>query len=189
MQARSDELMSIETFLGWAPLQDRRFELFQGRPVAMAGGSRRHSQIATRLLAALERKLRGSGCEAHGSDMAIRTGPATVRYPDAAVFCDRHELEGDAEVQHVLERPSVIFEVLSPSTAGQDRAVKLIEYRALHSLTTVVLVEPTSRRFDVHRRVSETEWLSVTHLPGATLTLTSPTLELTAEEIFGPKED
>ena len=180
--------MSVEAFLDWVEQQDGKFELFRGRVIAMAGGTRRHARIAANIIGALDRKLAGSGCEVYGSDLALRTARDRIRFPDVAVYCDRTELDFDDDSQRLLERPCVVFEILSPSTAGQDRAIKLIEYRALPSVDTVVLVEPATRRLDVHQRHNETEWRSVTHLPGAGLTLRHPAISLTADEIFGPEE-
>lgn len=180
--------MTVEAFLDWVVRQEGKFELSNGRVIAMAGGTRRHSGIALNIIVALMRKLAGTGCEVHASDLAVRTGLDQIRFPDVSVFCDPEELSQDASAQRLLERPCLLFEVLSRSTAGEDRTYKLFEYRSLPSLSAIVLVEPETRRLDVYQRVSDSEWRNVTYLRGASLTLQHPEVTLTAEEIFGPDD-
>lgn len=185
MHALADARLTEKDFLNLLASGSERCELVEGRVVAMAGGTRRHAAIARNLLVALGSKLAGAGCEAFHSDMALRTGPSSVRLPDVAIYCDSEELEQDAAQQRILTRPRVVIEVLSPSTAGADRAVKLLEYKALASVDTVVLVNAATRRIDVFERVSETEWRNVTLLPGAILSLRDPPIAMSPEEIFG----
>ena len=79
------------------------------------------------------------------------------------------------------------------TSPAEPPSSKLVEYKAVPSLETIVFVHPTKRYLDVHERVSETEWRSVTHLHPATLQLKDPALTLTPEDIFGdadpPSED
>lgn len=186
MKAQAAEAFeSVEEFLDWLQIQGARYELDDGRVVAMAGGSRLHALVARRLLVALDQKLTGTGCEAFHGDLALRTLPKSVRLPDVTIYCDREELDGDPSSQRVMEKPRVVFEVLSPSTASVDQVTKLVEYKTISSLDTIVFVHPTKRFLDVHERVSDTEWRSVTHLHPSTLRLRDPRVDLTAEEIFG----
>jgi Uma2 family endonuclease len=49
--------------------------------------------------------------------------------------------------------PAVLIEVLSPSTADQDRREKAVAYAASTSLTLLALVDPVLRRIEVARPV------------------------------------
>lgn len=178
----------VEDFLDWLKDQDARYELVDGQVLGMAGGTRLHAEITANLLTALRAKLKGGNCRAYHGDMAVRTRAASVRMPDVAVYCDRDELAEEPSRQIALERPCVIFEVLSPSTSSIDQITKMVEYKALPSLRTLVFVHPTKRYLDVHERVSDTEWRSVTHLHPASLQLRDPAVTLTAEDIFGDAE-
>jgi Uma2 family endonuclease len=132
-------------------------EYNDGELVAMAGASRRHSLIASRLLAALSAQLRGTGCEVHGSDMKVKAdeGQRYV-YPDLSVVCGRPAFEGRSE--DVLLNPTLVVEVLSPSTARNDRGWKLEAYQRLSSLREVVLLWQDAPVAEVFRRDAGGGW-------------------------------
>lgn len=172
--------MTVEEFLA-ADLGDAKAELVDGMIFMMAGGSPRHAAIAARLITALNTRLRGSGCEAYGSDLAIRTGPASVRFPDVSVYCQATPSGPDDQL---LGDPKIVVEVLSPSTASNDQIIKLAEYRALPGVEAIVFIDPSSDRFRVivPRVDSRDDWLP------ANSPLDLPMLGVTipAEGIFLP---
>ena len=106
---------------------EAKAELVDGMILMMAGGSPRHAAIAANLIIALGTRLRGSGCRPYGSDLAMRTGEASIRFPDVSIYTAQ-PVAADAKL---LGDPRVVFEVLSPSTASNDQITKLREYRAL----------------------------------------------------------
>lgn len=179
------ERMTEAQFFEWIEGQEGKFELVDGQVVGMAGGSLTHGRIARNLLTSLTLKLRGSGCEALGSDVALRTGPDQIRYPDVHVHCGTPK---EAGAEHALENPTIVFEVASPSTWRGDRIVKTAEYKAMPSVRSIVLVLSATRSLDVYERVSATEWRNTTLLPGTPLRLGNPDLVLTPEDIFGEEE-
>lgn len=126
-------------------------EYVNGRIYAMAGTSRVHSLIVTNLIRVLGTQLLGRPCEVHGSDLRVKvqqTGMYT--YPDVVALCGEPRLE-DAELDTLLN-PSVIVEVLSPSTESYDRGEKFAHYRRLDSLQEYVLVAQVRRRIEHFRR-------------------------------------
>jgi Uma2 family endonuclease len=136
--------LTLEEFLEWERSQPERYEFDGIQPVAMTGGSRAHSLIATRVAAALVFHVKPP-CEAHGPELkVIATG--RVRYPDPSVVCNRPEDEDDTVT------PTAIFEVLSPSTALTDRRVKAIEYAAVPSVMVYVLLEQSRPEITIRRR-------------------------------------
>lgn len=206
MLALPDRTMTPEEFHAWHQRQEGKFELEDGRVTPrfgwledrdgrltmMAGANGPHDRVARNVLFSLMRQLAGGGRETFGSDMAIRTGPGTIRYPEASVVCDREELEAIDETTYALTRPRLVVEVLSRSTERNDRTVKLLEYQALPSLRAAVLIHPGKRWMVAYERTGEREWRSVHLIAGATLTLTDPAIVLTPENVFGagspPKE-
>ena len=85
--------LTLEEFLDWERSQDQRFEFDGIQPVAMTGGSRAHSLIATRLAAALVFQVKPP-CEAHGPELKVIT-TGRVRYPDASVVCNYSDAGDD----------------------------------------------------------------------------------------------
>ena len=127
--------MTADEFLAWEADQELKWEFDGFQPVAVTGGTAAHAAVQANLITALTIRLRGKPCRPFGSDLKVQTGPG-YRYPDASVSCTPFPLS-DA----VIAEPVVIFEVLSTSTSGYDRTVKLAEYQALPSVRRCVLLE------------------------------------------------
>jgi Uma2 family endonuclease len=133
-----------------------KHEFLDGQVWAMAGGTPEHAAIAASVIALLQEAVRGKRCRVFTSDLRIRvraTGLAT--YPDASVVCDRTELDPEDQKRHTVLNPTVLVEVLSPSTEEYDRGEKLSHYQKIESLREVVLVAYDERRIDVWRREGE----------------------------------
>jgi Uma2 family endonuclease len=176
--------LSAEEFLAEFEGVPGKWELVDGEPRMMAGGSRRHAAVARNVLVALSRALRGSGCAAYGSDLGLWLSDRDIRYPDVAVYCSRAELDENPETARALAHPSIIFEVLSPSTERLDRVIKVQKYQAIASVLLIVLIDPKERRFETYARVDEDEWAVGLHAPGATLSVIEPRFEITPDEMF-----
>ncbi len=109
------------------------------RASGMSGGTDAHALIGWNVLAAFHAAFRGRACRAHTSDMRMKildTGMYT--YPDVSALCGRPELEDGR--RDTLLNPSLVIEVLSPSTEDYDRGDKFAHYRRLASLREYVLV-------------------------------------------------
>ena len=134
-----------------------KHEFIHGIPYAMAGGTFNHTTICTNLASALKALLRGKACRARSSEQKVKSEKSgNTFYPDAVIFCPPSRFVGKG--QHTLCTPSVIFEVLSPSTAANDRGDKFAAYRQIESLTDYVLIEPERVFVDHYRRTPE-GWL------------------------------
>lgn len=129
-----------------------------GEIIAMAGGSRRHSALASRISAALEAGRR-PGCIAFQSDQRIRilaTGKAT--YPDASVVCGPIEGDPADPSGETITNPMLIIEVLSPTTEQNDRGNKWQHYQLIPSLQEYVLVSQSDPRVEHYRRLATGGW-------------------------------
>ncbi|HEY8924338.1 MAG TPA: Uma2 family endonuclease [Polyangia bacterium] len=135
-----------------------KHEYDNGEILAMAGGSRRHNALASRISAALEQG-RGAGCVAFQSDQKVRvlaTGRAT--YPDATVVCGPIEGDPADPAGATITNPTVIVEVLSPSTEQDDRGGKWQHYQLIPSLQEYVLVSQSDARIERYRRLASGSW-------------------------------
>lgn len=146
--------LTLEEFLDWERLQELRYEFDGIQPVAMTGGSRMHARIGTRLVAALAARVK-TPCEVFGPDLkVITTGRA--RYPDATVVC------GASDEQSDLIDPTVVCEVVSPTTALTDRRVKAAEYAGVASIMVYLLLEQEQPVVTIGRRSANWEAETVT---------------------------
>ncbi|HLB99396.1 MAG TPA: Uma2 family endonuclease, partial [Acetobacteraceae bacterium] len=115
--------MSADEFLEWDQLQERRHELVDGLPVAMAGAKRRHDRIVVNAISSVAGQLSLGPCNVFTSDTAVRIPAGNVRRPDLGIDCGRFIDDAAA-----ADAPTAVIEVLSPSTREFDMFVKLDEY-------------------------------------------------------------
>ena len=162
---------------------DRKMELDRGVIRMMTGGTGAHAGIQANILSALRNALRGSGCRPFGSDMAIETGPGSVRYPDISILCGNPR-SPDNDTRKSFTDPRVIIEILSPTTMDKDQTVKLAEYQSLASVEMIVFVEPTLERIRVLQRLSPQSWRDDKHAEPVDLVLPSLGIMLPHDEIF-----
>lgn len=132
-------------------------EYVNGRIFAMSGASRSHNLIGGNGYREISSQLRGRPCEAYISDMRVKVSPTGLyTYPDIAVACGEILLE-DAHNDTLLT-PTVLIEVLSPSTEAYDRGKKFAHYRLLESLQEYVLIAQDKIRVE-HFRRQDVQWV------------------------------
>ena len=172
--------LSLPDFLAWEDLQDGRHEFYRGEVFAMVGARRVHGIVSLNIAAALKQQLRGTRCRAFAETMKIQIDDHTIVYPDVFVTCDA----ADLRTERVFKAPTVVVEVLSPSTEGNDRGLKFALYRSLPGLREYLLVDPDTRETTLFRR--NDEGLFVLHdLTGrVSVTLASIGCELAADDVF-----
>lgn len=149
--------ISAEEYLALERQAETKSEYINGEIYAMAGASREHNLIALNVGSELRSQLRGRRCETYLNDMRVRVSATGLyTYPDVVVVCGRPRFD-DSQVD-VLLNPTVIFEVLSPSTEAYDRGAKFAHYRYLDSLKEYVLVAQDRMQVDHFARVGN-QWL------------------------------
>jgi Uma2 family endonuclease len=147
----------IDEFLDWDSGDDRRYELVDGVPVAMAAPSAAHQILAANLTyhfvgALISRPPCTTRSEA---PIAIVDNDDQCHVADIAVTCRPH-----GPGQRLVPEPIVIVEILSPSTESKDRKVKLPDYRAIPSVREIVLLDQQQFYCEVHRRLDDGRWLT-----------------------------
>jgi len=153
----------------------------------MAGASREHNLISLNVAGELRSQLRERPCETYASDMRVRATPTGLyTYPDVVVVCGQPRFD-DAQMD-VLLSPTVIAEVLSPSTEAYDRGSKFAHYRFLDSLQEYVLIAQDRMQVDHYARMGN-QWLltSYNHQDEA-LSLPSIECAVPLSEIYGRVE-
>jgi Uma2 family endonuclease len=115
-------------------------EFYRGETFAMAGATREHNLISANISRGLGNQLEKRPCEVYQSDMKVRVATTgLITYPDVVVGCG--ELQFADDVTDVLLNPTVVVEVLSPSTAAYDCGPKAAHYRLADSLREFLLVD------------------------------------------------
>ena len=159
-------------------------EYLNGEIFAMSGANREHNLICVNVSASLHAQLRQRPCEAYVSDMRVKVSPTGLyTYPDVVVVCGEPQFE-DAHVDTLLN-PTVIVEVLSPSTEDYDRGTKFEHYRALPSLQEYLLISQDKVHIVHYVKQADATWvLSETTRPEDRFQLPSISCDLSVAEMY-----
>jgi Uma2 family endonuclease len=183
MASRALRLVTVAEFLRMDFGPDLKAELDRGVIRMMASGTAAHARIQRNIIRYFGTVLRGSGCSAYGSDMAVRIDAAmSLRYPDIAIFCGKDSPEFDQTM--AFDDPIVICEVLSGSIATFDQETKLDEYKSLASVETVCFIDPERQRVRVVQRTGKVAWTDAWLDEGEDIMLPRFALNLPQSEIF-----
>lgn len=155
-------------------------EYFGGEMFAMSGAKRAHNLVAGNAFSELHRQFRQRQCQVYMADMRVQIPAAEMyTYPDIAAVCGEARFLDDQ--QDALLNPSLIVEVLSPSTEAFDRSLKFEYYKTVESVREYLLIAQDRIHADLYIRQSDGGWLltssdrledTVTlHSVGATLCL------------------
>jgi len=177
-----------EEYLTLERKAEYKSQYYDGEIFAMAGATRRHNLIAVNVGRELSAQLKGRPCEVYPSDMRVKVSPTGLyTYPDVVVVCAEPRFEDEQE--DTLLNPTLIVEVLSPSTEDYDRGRKFAHYRRIESLAEYVLVAQQEHHVERHRRQETGEWvLWETDRPDDTVTLASIGCELALVEVYDKVE-
>ena len=126
-------------------------EFHDGQIYAMTGASREHNLVSGNIYRELSLQLKKRPCEAYINDMRVKAAEANSYHnPDIAVACGTPQFE-DAQVDTLLN-PTVLIEVLSPSTEAYDRGGKFAHYRKISTLREYLLVSQDQPSIERYKR-------------------------------------
>ncbi len=132
--------ISEEEYLDMEEVSPVKHEYFDGDIFQMAGASEKHNNIAGNIYGEVYNQVKKRPCKAYQNDMRLlveKTGLYT--YPDVMVVYGKPEIKKHKGLDNILN-PTLIVEVLSPSTADYDKGAKFDQYRTIESLKEYVLV-------------------------------------------------
>lgn len=156
MPALAQPRLTVAEFLEWDSGDERRFELIDGVPVAMATPRRAHRILAANLARRFGEALDDRPPCSAGVEEAIAVPGRDdlCHVADVAVTCEPHE-----PGQRLTPEPLVVVEVLSPTTENDDRKVKLPNYQTIPSVQAIVLIDPERLHCEVYHRQKDGRWL------------------------------
>ena len=173
-----------EEYLAWEVQQLDKHEYIGGEVFAMAGGEDRHATVSGNFYMALREHLRGTPCRVYMADVRVQTNEAFF-YPDVFVTCSKP----DAQDRLRKREPSLIVEVLSPSTAAYDAGAKFAHYRSIASLQEYLLVDIERRSADLFRKTTEGQWMLLPFALTDSLHLASVDLRTPVTTLFADLEE
>ncbi|MCZ2291680.1 MAG: Uma2 family endonuclease [Burkholderiales bacterium] len=153
--ALAQQRMNLADYLAWENQQPEKNEFYRGEIFAMVGARRAHGRVVLNLAHRLMQQLEGSPCQVFSEGMKLQIEDDAVFYPDLMVTCDK----ADLATEMIFRAPTLVVEVLSPSTQAFDRGLKFAAYRRLPSLREYILVDPDARSVEGFRRNDENLWV------------------------------
>jgi Uma2 family endonuclease len=140
MVANPTRRYTLEEYFELERTSEERFEFWHGEVFCMSGASANHERILRNMLVHLTLKLGGRGCEAFTSNIRIKVPSAPpYRYADLSALCGEAQFEEIGGVD-TLTNPTLIVEVLSPSTEAYNRGDKFTHYQSILSFSEYLLV-------------------------------------------------
>jgi Uma2 family endonuclease len=179
----ANQKISIEEYLAFERSSQEKHEYYKGEVFAMSGAGRRHNIIFSNLFGELVLKLKGKSCFPFGSDMRLNIPQNTLfTYPDISIYCGA--LNDDLERDNAIN-PTVLIEILSPSTQNYDRGDKFKLYRDVPTLKEYILVDTESIFIEAFRINQSGHWeLEEYKSPDQTLSFPSLSITVALKEIY-----
>ena len=133
---------------------------------AMSGGMPDHAGIMSNLISALINALRGAGnrtCRVFTSELKVHNADGRNTYPDVSVVCGKLIMHRGR--RDIITNPTLVAEVLSPSTQADDRGAKRLSYQTIPTLQHYLIVSAETMRVEIYTRDGQ-EWQRETMTEG-----------------------
>jgi Uma2 family endonuclease len=155
--AYGKQKLTVEEYLQFERESLEKHEYYQGEIFTMSGAGNRHNWIFSNLFIALGNVLKGSPCRPYGPDMRLHIPQNTLfTYPDISIYCGEALLP-DSDEDNALN-PTILLEILSPSTRQYDRGEKFKLYRDIPSLKEYILVDTDALNIEAFRINGNGNW-------------------------------
>jgi Uma2 family endonuclease len=175
---------TVEEYLEMEKVSTEKHEYFQGEIFAMSGAGFNHNLIFSNVFGVLAHKLKGSNCIPFGSDMRMNIPENTLfTYPDISIYCN--EIKYLNEDEDTILQPTVIIEILSPSTKNYDKGKKFNLYKDIPSLKEYIMIDSESISVQAFYIDDENNWKLNEHKEiSDKLTLISMGFNVTLSDIY-----
>jgi phenylacetic acid degradation protein/carnitine operon protein CaiE len=156
-----DRHFSFKDYLDVEKHSGLRHEFYQGTIFAMAGASQEHNRIVFNMTISLGIKMQGKSCDILGSDQRVHIPSNSLyTYPDLTIVCDQPIPAEEDKMS--LTNPSVIIEVLSPTTKDYDRTTKFRLYQDIPTFQEYILIDSRSVLVEHHYKNENGQWICQT---------------------------
>ncbi len=180
----TSQQMTLEEYLEFDYNAEGRQEYFDGEVIEMSGGGPEHSLLGSKIGYLLGNSLYPKGCLVYSSDVKIKVPiMPPYRYGDISALCGEPIYENLGK-QRLLVNPTLIVEVLSPSTENYDREEKFKAYKSIESLREYILVSQVKKFITLYVKHNEKFWFQSEYVEGETLRIESLDCELSVDEIY-----
>ncbi|MFD2183068.1 Uma2 family endonuclease [Rhodoplanes azumiensis] len=177
--------MTVSEFLAWSERQPEtaRYELVDGKVVAMSPERNRHNLVKLAIAIALREAVQRSGvaCTVFTDGAGIAIDERTVREPDATVQCG---VDVDLDAM-LVDSPLIVVEVVSPSSERDDVQSKFVDYFTVPSIRHY-LIAFSEKRIVVHHRRNDQGTIDSRILRDGDIVLDPPGMTVAVDALLGP---
>ncbi len=175
--------VGVEEYLAFENASEERHEFHNGDIVAMPGNTGYHEELSIEIAASLLMQVRGRA-KVFGSNLKVMI-PTYNRYvyPDLSIV--RGMPEYSDEGKRELLNPTVIIEILSPSTADFDVTDKFTYYQSIPSLEEVAFFAQDRAHAELFRKNADGRWEMVESKNGM-VEFASVQANISLAEIYPP---
>lgn len=149
-QSANDGWVTYEAFLELTEESEQRFELIDGIIHNLASPSYKHQHAVGEVFGTFHNWFKGKKCVPLTSPFDVtffkEENNINVVQPDVLVICDKDKLDEKGKYKGI---PTLVVEVLSPSTRGKDMLKKLDLYKQC-GVSEYWLVDPINEHILIY---------------------------------------
>ena len=150
--AVSDKLFTVEEYIAFEEKSEIRHEFHEGILYPIDGTSDAHNEIIQNTVALMRPVFRNRGCKIYDENVKLQlVENGKYIYPDIMLTCD----ERDKPSTFIKRYPSLVVEVLSKSTAANDRSTKLEWYQNILSVQYYLMIESRWQSVNLYSRTEK----------------------------------
>lgn len=172
---------TYKDYMTWP--DDERWEIIDGIPYMQAAPSWQHQAVLGELYRQFSNYFVNKSCKAFSApfDVCLEESEDSrqVVQPDIVIVCNQSKLKGTG----YFGVPSLIVEIISPSTAKVDRVTKFNKYRNV-GVKEYWIVEPTNKiiqvftlldnkKYEMEIYEEENKTIDVNSFPGLEIDITT----------------
>jgi len=159
---------------------EHSYEYLDGYIYMMTGGTPDHSIIGSNIGRILGNLLQDRRCIVYNSDLYVELSENYRVCPDVTVSCDPR----DRGAKEAIRYPSLVVEVLSPTTEARDRGKKSLQYRSSPTIQEYLLINTESPIIELFRRENNGFWTLYTLGPNDSIELTNLGVRFPVAEVY-----
>ena len=189
MTAIQKTLISEHDYLEEERKALNKSEYYKGEVFAMTGATQNHNRIVASIIITIGQYLKNKNCHIYPGDLRVHNPEnGLYTYPDVTIACGKEEYL-DEEFDTLLN-PTVLIEVLSPTTENYDRGTKFKLYRSIPSLKNYIMVSISEVSAEVYTRMDNDEWnLSLAKDKEGMIHISAIDYDLSLKDVYAQVED
>jgi Uma2 family endonuclease len=157
MSAAPNRQYSVAEYLAFERGSALRHEYVNGDIFAMTEASKEHGQIVRNMGTQLMQAVLERPCKFFVETMRVRIHPTLYLYPDGVVVCAPAQF-ADAAGDTLLN-PTLVVDVLPPSSFDDDEDFHVEEYLAIDSLQEYLMIVQDRPLVQHYQRQDVNRWL------------------------------